>query len=536
MLKLVLYILPKSAIATLASLLALSVQLGEKIAIAEEPKVTSGELLAQNFQDDIVEPLTSVSQLADVEPTDWAYQALQSLIERYGILTAYPDGTFRGDRAMTRYEFAAGLNRALNYLSGAIASTTSNLLTREDLVTLQRLQEEFALELATLKGKVALLEARTAELEANQFSTTTTLSGEAIFSLSGAMGGDNDISTVFQQRFRLLFNTSFSGDDLLLLLLQGGNAVPFEFTEDTGEGLQASQAFGDTEEELVYALAYTLPVGDKLKITFGSGLIFSYIVLSLNPYLETLDGGSGSLSLFAQRNPIYQLGGGSGIGINYYLNDSLELGAVYLTGAAANIEKSEGLFMGDRAFLGQLTWTPSPQFNLGFTYVNSYYKAGNFAFGNGSTLSLAGTSIANTLNGMRDNFAVQANAYGIETFFHLTPKVALSGWVALTDVHLIKGGDGEIWNYALSVVFPDLGKEGSLGALIFGAEPTLRELDVPGSKLENRDFAYHLEAFYQFQMNDNIAITPGIFWLPSLNQNSKNEDLFIWVVRTTFSF
>ena len=45
--------------------------------------------------------VTSVSQLSDVSPTDWAFQALQSLIERYGCISGYPDGTFRGNRAMT---------------------------------------------------------------------------------------------------------------------------------------------------------------------------------------------------------------------------------------------------------------------------------------------------------------------------------------------------------------------------------------------------------------------------------------------------
>jgi hypothetical protein len=61
-----------------------------------------------------IEQVTSVSQLSDVSPTDWAFQALQSLVERYGCIAGYPDGTFRGNRAMTRYEFAAGLNACLD--------------------------------------------------------------------------------------------------------------------------------------------------------------------------------------------------------------------------------------------------------------------------------------------------------------------------------------------------------------------------------------------------------------------------------------
>jgi len=54
--------------------------------------------------------VTSVSQFSDVQPTDWAFQALQSLVERYGCIAGYPNGTYRGNRALTRYEFAAGLN------------------------------------------------------------------------------------------------------------------------------------------------------------------------------------------------------------------------------------------------------------------------------------------------------------------------------------------------------------------------------------------------------------------------------------------
>lgn len=68
------------------------------------------------FRDDHIEigQVTSVSQLSDVQPTDWAFQALQSLVERYGCIAGYPDGTFRGNRAATRYELAAALNACLD--------------------------------------------------------------------------------------------------------------------------------------------------------------------------------------------------------------------------------------------------------------------------------------------------------------------------------------------------------------------------------------------------------------------------------------
>ncbi|WP_297041017.1 iron uptake porin, partial [Thermosynechococcus sp. OHK43] len=91
--------------------------------------------------------VTSVSQLSDVSPTDWAYQALASLVEKYGCIAGYPDGTFRGNRAATRYEMAAALNACLDVISDRFA-------TKEDLATLRRLMDEFKAELATLRGRV----------------------------------------------------------------------------------------------------------------------------------------------------------------------------------------------------------------------------------------------------------------------------------------------------------------------------------------------------------------------------------------------
>ncbi|PMB23402.1 iron uptake porin, partial [Fischerella thermalis] len=151
--------------------------------------VTSVAQLSQGSADSMGQ-VTSVSQFSDVQPTDWAFQALQSLVERYGCIAGYPNGTYRGNRPMTRYEFAAGLNACLDRVNELIATATAELVTKEDLATLQRLQEEFSAELATLRGRVDALEARTAELEANQFSTTTKLVGEAIFNLGAPFGDE----------------------------------------------------------------------------------------------------------------------------------------------------------------------------------------------------------------------------------------------------------------------------------------------------------------------------------------------------------
>ena len=124
------------------------------------------------------EQVTSITQFSDVVPTDWAYQALSNLIERYGCVAGYPNGTYRGNRAMTRFEAAALLNACLD----RVTEVTDEL---------KRLMKEFEKELAILKGRVDGLEARVGELEATQFSTTTKLEGTTTFVVgSNAYGGD----------------------------------------------------------------------------------------------------------------------------------------------------------------------------------------------------------------------------------------------------------------------------------------------------------------------------------------------------------
>ena len=123
--------------------------------------------------------VTSVTQFSDVYPTDWAYQALSNLVEQYGCVAGYPNGTFRGNRAMTRYEAAALLNACLD----RITEVTDEL---------RRLLKEFETELAILRGRVDGLEARVGELEATQFSTTTKLKGKSTFIFGATKAhGDN---------------------------------------------------------------------------------------------------------------------------------------------------------------------------------------------------------------------------------------------------------------------------------------------------------------------------------------------------------
>ena len=117
------------------------------------------EAVVQPLPSDDLAQVTRVTDFSDVAPSDWAFQALNNLVENYGCMQGYPDSTFRGQRSLTRFEFAAGLNACLD----VIVSTINTDISEADLAALRRLQEEFAAELAALTSRVDQLEADTAE-------------------------------------------------------------------------------------------------------------------------------------------------------------------------------------------------------------------------------------------------------------------------------------------------------------------------------------------------------------------------------------
>lgn len=494
--------------------------------------------------------VTSVSQLSDVRPTDWAFQALQSLVERYGCIAGYPDGTFRGNRAMTRYEFAAGLNACLDKVNELIRGGSRGLATKEDLASVQKLQEEFAAELATLRGRVDALEARTAELEANQFSTTTKLNGEVIFALTGiargedANGRDADKTTAFGSRVRLNFDTSFTGKDLLRTRLQVLNLGSFSTNNTkTAEGELRFNAgpFGTASNTVgLDALFYQFPLGKSttviLEANAGAADDFTNTV---NPYFDG-DGGSGALSNFGTRNPIYYLTAGTGIALRHQFGDKLELSLGYLAGNAANPTKGNGLFNGSYGGLAQLTFKPTSSIALGLTYLNSY----NFVTGTGSNASNFPARLS--YFGLDDGTVpVSSNSYGLQASWKVNRGLAVGGWAGYTNQRILSNlatptgsvqrGDQKIWNWAVTLAFPDLLKEGNVAGFLVGMEPRVTS-STNRTLPEDKDTSLHIEGFYQFKLSDNISITPGLIWLTAPDHNKNNSDLLIGVVRTTFTF
>jgi hypothetical protein len=96
-------------------------------------------------------------------------------------------------------------------------------------------------------------------------------------------------------------------------------------------------------------------------------------------------------------------------------------------------------------------------------------------------------------------------------------------------------GDGNILSYALTLAFPDVGKEGNLLGLVVGAEPYLSSMGGNPQPFQV-DLPFHIEVFYRYQLNNNISITPGLIWLTAPNQDNNNPDAVIAAFRSTLAF
>lgn len=497
--------------------------------------------------DNKLDQVTSVSQLSDVKPTDWAFQALQSLVERYGCIVGYPDKTFRGNRALTRYEFAAGLNACMDRINELIAAGTADLVKKEDLLAVQKLQEEFAAELATLRGRVDALEARTATLEKQQFSTTTKLAGEVIFSIADTFGdsatrtGNNTLirgtskndntNTVFSDRVRLALNTSFTGKDLLRTRLQARNTQNFSGTlTGTNETRLSYDGGGDNSVAIDQAF-YRFPVGDNLRIQVDAinYEVYDGLISSLSPFESS---GAGSISRLGRFNSFYRLNnpnniGSAGVTFAYKFSDALRLEGGYLAGVNSNNPGSKGgLFDGSSAAMAQVVFQPGKALTLGLAYAHSYYT--------GTEVSLTGGTGTGYANSPFGAVATAVDAVAGSVQFRLNPAIIVGGYASAEFAHRRSNSDNATVLSAMGyLALPDLGKKGNLGGLLFGIAPNIIANDETRT---DRSTPFHLEAFYRYRLNDNIFITPGIFVLFNPEGNASNATQYVGVLRTTFTF
>lgn len=466
--------------------------------------------------------VTSIAELSDVQPDDWAYQTLQSLIDKYGVVAGYPDRTFRGDRPLTRSEFAAALKAAIPKVD------LSTFATQQDLEALQRLQAEFAQELQSVSDRVSRLERRIRPV-----SETTKLTGEVIFApilINRTEKADRNQPTdsefTLSSRVKLNFITNLGGKNLLRTTLKANNISGLQ--RATGTDMARLSFQGDSDNRLeLDELSLRSRLHKRFTLfAFAAGGSLNKFTETLNPFLTSSS--DGSISRFGQRNPIYRQGGEVGLGFSFQLSKAVSLDMGYL---ADRVNRPDvGLSNAAYGAIAQLTVEFSKTAGIGFTYIRSFN-------------SLDTNTGSDRANDPFDNKsdAVIADSFGVETTIGLNKNLALSGWVGFsraTARDLPSKPSANIFNWAVTLAVPNLGREGNLLGFVIGQPPkvTTNEFQRQGKPYDDKDTSLHLEAFYRIRLSKGMSITPGFLIITAPEHNWNNGTIFVGTLRTTFSF
>ena len=508
---------------------------------------------------DPVGQVTNVDELQDVKNTDWAYEALKNIAERYNCLTT-PQGksnVFEGNRSITRYEFADGLNLCLQQVEKLIGNVSGDFIRKDDLQTLGRLGQEFDAELTTIRTRLDQVDGKVANLEKSQFSTTTKLNAEVIFNV-GLVGGETklisrnpdqtanlDDNQIFSDRVRLNFDSSFTGKDQLRIRLQARNTAPFN-TAVTGTNMTRYGFDGNNANQFeIHRLEYQTPLSDKARVKFeANGGEFNDMFANYNPLFS--DAGTGSISRFGRYAPIYrQSDAGAGVGFDYNFSKNVGISLGYLVpqNIANNSAPGRGLFNGSYAAMAQLNLKPSDSFNVGFTYVNSYNNT------QGAGVNVSGSTGSAWANQPFGNIDTSANHFGLQGNYRFSPQFTLGAWVGytkaeaeadLTSTNAKKGNEAELLNWAVNLGFSDFGKKGNLLGFIIGMPPKVISNDVRDANgvktREDKGTSYHIEALYRYQVNNNMSITPGLLVILNPEHNDNADAVWVGTLRTTFKF
>jgi len=463
---------------------------------------------AQSYTSDLdkytnSDQVTSITQFSDVQPTDWAYQALGNLVERYGCVAGYPNGTYLGGQSMTRYEAAALLNACMD----RVTEVTDEL---------RKLQNEFRDELIVINARVDGLEARVGTVESTQFSTTTKLNGEVNFILGGVPDynnpfGEDEDGTTMNYDVRLNLDTSFTGRDLLRTRLRAGNfdSYPFGSSSSLFKLDKAENTDGNVEIDRLY---YQFPVNNNFNVTVGALARNTEMAWRPSAYKsDVLDffGLSGAPG-------VYNKATGPGAGVEY-TKDRFIANVNFVAQDGADSE--DGIFEESGA-LNVMTQLGYRQENwgvaLGYRYGTEGTRPRTYNGFTGANGELLGNQTSNS---------VAVSGYWQPVEVRWAPSVSagygynwVDGSTGLTDAT-----NSDSWYVGLQ--WDDAFVTGNSAGMAIGEAPSS----------DNVDDALMAELFYRFQVTDNISITPAVFYV-SNDQAQVNESNWGGIVQTKFKF
>jgi hypothetical protein len=471
--------------------------------------------LEDNPEDDPLKEINRVEELSDVKPTDWAYQALKSLIDRYGVkINGFTDNTFRGDRPISRYQFTVGLAAVLDKIEDLIGNAIGEQYVKDDIIVVQKLKREFEGALKQLTISIDTLEARNAELQANQFSPTTKLQGQQITAYSDG----NRASKTIISRTRLNLATSFNEKDLLFTQLEsgnnGGDAIGFAQQKDINllgvNGLLANGGgldFTEVESALrLRRLYYSFRPTKDFAVTVGPK-ISSRDFIDRNRYAnkEGEDFSSG----FFLNNPLVVQNqidrqGGAGVAVAWEpKNSALKVRSLYIANNANQTNSNNGLFGDTHQGTVELEYSPRKELALRLQYTNA--------------------EINNT----------DINALGLNGEYSFNQNLGLFGRLGFGNYQGFNTGlnqnvDLQPWTWALGLGLKNLVLPGTLAGFAVG-QPFITE--GAGNATQT-----NFEAFYNLELSDNLSVTPVFSVVTNADNDSRNGTIWQGTLRTVISF
>ena len=507
------------------------------------------------------EQVTSISQFTDVRPGDWAFQALTNLIERYGCVAGYPNGSFKGGQALTRYEAAALLNACLD----RVTEVTDEL---------KKLIKEFEIELAVLRGRVDGLEAKVGELEATQFSTTTKLNGQATFvvganafSGSAVNTGANTVNrapdeftgrprtpvtlpnaTTFNYDLQLTLDTSFTGKDLLRTKLRAGNfgqsvfggephalslaVLEAAFEEDCGSETDCGDVVA------IDKFFYQWPIGSGFTATLGAR-VGQEEVLALWPSVYPSDTILNVMTVNGAP-AAYSKNIGAGAGL-WWQNNGFSVSTNYI---AANGDSGNPSVTAEDGGggLGNSNSGATGSVQLGYQQ-EQWGLAAIWTYVQSETQFVPGATPF-THSAIDHNSDAATSAWGLSAFWQplrsgWLPSLSL-GWGINSTTYSTPQPRGSLstsQSWMVGLQWTDVFLKGNdFGFAV--AQPVFATALTGG--VTPNDGNYVWEWWYKFQVTDNISITPALIYLSrplgQVTPAGESFSQFGGLVKTSFSF
>ena len=379
-------------------------------------------------------------------------------------------------------------------------------------------------DLAKINSRVDGLEARQNNFEAGGFSDTTTMDGKAVFTVGALDAPDSGTnasylteSSLFQYMYVMNLNSSFTGDDNLYVRIKTGNgpkntvageSKKYSAFNETGYGTYLSSANQNGDSLKIDKLWYSMPLGDNFTFTAGPKIENYYMHGTTpsiyKPVLKQFTLGGNASAYGASTSP--------GAGLTW-TGDS---GLAFSTNFTSKSGNSVGLLTDQSAhsWATQIGYT-QPQYSVSAIVNQKYndWEDGYFSTANGKQRTYNDKGSTNI--GLRGWWRPQETGTA-------TPSISVGFDTSETDAD----SNSNTNMYFVGLQWQDMFQADDRIGLAFG-QPQKREDETTDP------FAW--EAYYQFQVNDSVTLTPAVFGGSDRNGEATG-DITGAVLETTFKF